>query len=40
MQPAEPQLERSLMYEGLTEDAIKVVDKRARQRLCVVASER
>lgn len=26
-----PQLERSLMYDGLTESAIKVVDKRARQ---------
>jgi hypothetical protein len=26
-----PQLERSLMYDGLTEEGIKVVDKRARQ---------
>ena len=26
-----PQLERSLMYEGLTEDGIALLDKRARQ---------
>ena len=42
-----PQLERSLMYDGLTEDAIGLVDKRARQlgnrmlqELNRVASER